>query len=737
MKLQVSNHTYDLNYKLINATNYDNTPINNIIELYDSLEKHLLELIDNIFKLALSELYAYKYVNVGGKAINTYINKKWLPSSFDFDLHIYGNTDIDAFGFSLANELNKITNTKFPLYRTYIINILTRMNIISKNEYNHYKNNQLFYYGDRAKSGFKISGIFLHFIMRDNIFTNNMKYNNLQNTNTNELYYPVADIDIEKYLNFGLEIIDDTYTFSLYDNIRYSNYLVTLHNLIKYTTLQGFKTNKNFSKLSHFSDISHYSCSFLNSTLNFNNAVNLMNITTTIDNIPLVNVNGTNIEVSTIMNGKEVFQIGRKLSDIMKDYINYYQNNRISALNNCNMNIILNSTSNNKNIIFKSHVSTNIETQQNILTELEKILYNTDTNRYILYYSGIGYSTINTLCTYKYLRIPLSNLNSPLNNIQFQKHIIFSDDTNDSVNINIPINDYSQIENIADSITSLIQNIRNNTNYETLLDDFEDEFYVYRCQNFICINSPKGDQFNPSIIDKNMIIYIPFFMSTSFSTSYTYENFINTNTFLLKIKIDKKLKNWILLNKYSAYPRENEILIDKDQFLVVEETYTAGIIINNNIKDINVVQVKLCDSLYSAKHKAAEMALSHNTNNIRLVNIHDDMVRESRITKIVMDRYSNISKLVIINYNMLLFNTTERNPCDSLLDNIFLYNDIVTLIIDSNSISKQTIEKMNSISTINIEYNIFEKKKYPMDKIPEMPSPKQRQMRKYILRGIY
>jgi hypothetical protein len=139
--------------------------INNILEFYNFLERILVEVMENIFFAGLQEsTNKYPLVLIGGKAINQYISLNKLSSSFDFDIHIYDdytgkNINIATCGNDIVNNINNCLDFNFSgeprlyLFRLYIFDILKKYGLVTDNEFNHYKNEQLFSFGYRLRHG--------------------------------------------------------------------------------------------------------------------------------------------------------------------------------------------------------------------------------------------------------------------------------------------------------------------------------------------------------------------------------------------------------------------------------------------------------------------------------------------------------------------------------------------------------------------------------------------------------
>lgn len=698
----VQNQTYDNSYIINDVIDENGQKIVNFPDLYNLIERVYTEIFENLFRIALGKMSTYKYAVIGGKAINNIINIKYLKKSFDYDIHMFDSNeaDLDTFGTKLAENIND-TILQLKLYRNYIINILKRYNLITDKEINHYKNNILFYYGERQKKSFNIKGIFFHFIFKDNLIIDGRKYSNNisipQTTNIisnniliNELYYPLSDIDLDSSLNFGLVIKDMRYITTSYDNVKYASYSVILHNLIKYTEIPGQKQLSNFQKLENFIKIDRYTCFLLSSNKNLDQEINTMNIQTKIN---------TTLPKQLYIDSQPILNKGDMVKDIINKIIKKYNIDKDLYVNTCKNQLILDNNDTNKNHVF-------ITNEKQLLNIFENEVYNQDINRYIYYYSGDGFTPINNYLDYNHFGLDISKMN--YNNNIFKK-ITFMDGSKKDINKKIIINNANDMKQIITQINTLIKTIKNSDAYLNNLNYLDDEFFVYRMQNFMCINSPNGDQFNPSILKPNTILYMPRFLSTSFTTNFAYDNFVLANTIILKIKLNKKSSNWIFLNKYSQYPNEREILINNNVFFIITNTNVFPININGKLRDMLVIEMSLVDNISNLiLNKTDDIA-------VNFVNVKDEKINEiiieTRKREILIKDIDRSRNIIIKNLNTLI-----HDPCiiqsryidnpgsDLLINNINIYDNLCTEIINSGQ--DNIFEKSYINTTL---YNINDK----------------------------
>lgn len=637
MSITVNNIEYNIALNPIFGNMYTSANV------YEVIESSLKEIIEIIMRMGIQKTYGHKYVILGGKSINNVINKQHMSQSFDFDIHVYGTNDIkkvDDFGNSIDREILLILNN-FKLFKYYIFLILKNHNLVTNTEYNHYMNNKLFYYGKRLKPGFSIKGIFIDLLLRSNLFENQYYKNEIPNKfsnyigapipfinpTENRIYYPIADFDLESELNFGIQI-DENLIMNSYDNIKYASYPIMLYNLYKYINNGGPKRQNNVNKKMKLDDISNYNCYFLNK-----NDENIIG-----NKFKLIYPN-------IVDKGSDYLQVKKELTQME----NKYYNERENILNICKNNVILSTSDRNKNVIFKNNVINN-------LTIAEKAISNYDIGQYIFAYTGATYSLINQYCQNKYYRMDTSDLY--FQNYYINKTIIFSDNSHKNINTVVSFQK-NNIDDAIETIKGTFNNIHNGPEYRLIKDDIDDFFYVYRLQNFVVLDSPVGDIFNVSNVKIGTIMYIPYFQSTTMITNSDYSIFVKENTFLYKIKINKNSKNWIIMNKYSQFPGEAEVLLNKDIYFYIETITNAPIILNNALRDIMVINVTLYDNLNDCpgvQNLPNANTIGNNTpiqniiadeNPIDLMNFNDEFY--SKIKRIAMN---NKGRLYDLNYNL-------------------------------------------------------------------------------------
>lgn len=579
------------------ATFYDSTKFYSFDNFYGFLEEILLELIDNIFKYTLSansfDPHFNNLVLLGGKSTNNYIKRSKLQKSFDFDLHIMGDNSTpgakthDERGIFIADKLEDLITTSsiFKVFRNYLGLILLENDLITPDQLSHYLHERIFYFGTRDKGSFKITGFFIHLVFRKDLFTNGKFYSNGKTIlpSKNEIYYPISDFETENIVNFDIpipEVYSSAYTYkNSYENIDYANYFLTLHNLLRYLYKDsppfsgpsfGFKFNKNFRKLKNFIDISNYDCKFLNEfnknqliysifeldvdnriasrllknsvkTLTLNSKTYNSSYSLTFDEY---DSRGNFVKNYDILDGYDIFKN-------LKNFDNYIKKNLASQIGVCSSNILIDYTKSGSKIYTEIFNTPSKPRYSTYLGSFEKVIRDIETLTPPHSY-GVIYEFTGAFYT-------------PMNNYLIKNH--FGDKSGDvRETIGSHTKKVSEWDKIMDGI---FRYYHSNNDIINLKDTLEDEFYLYRFQNFASFSGGKGTLFNISQLKPNDIIFLPIYQSTSFTRQFKCDSFLRPNTFLLKIKVKKELKNWIILNNYSRFSTETEVLIDKNQYYKV------------------------------------------------------------------------------------------------------------------------------------------------------------------------
>ena len=320
VKISVNNHTYDDAVK----THLESPDMNSF---YNLLENTLNKIVNVIVKHSLSQCTTnILYTIVGGKALNKVISTEILSQSFDFDIHTYSKTlpptrgssfsdagyqtrlqqytetierdlirDTYVFGEELATKMNEFL-LGFPHIRIYIFELLKSKNILNDTVSDWYKDreNILFYYGKRDKGAIfhkdgrlkrgaiSVKGIFMKIKLPANFYVGrtytNKKDGRLEDSfenestdeyddGSNELFYPLCDIDMDVHVNFGI-LYKSTFPASVFqDGIHYANYVMLFYNLYKYATLPTatVKREKNMNKFNLILHPENYSLPFYDS----------------------------------------------------------------------------------------------------------------------------------------------------------------------------------------------------------------------------------------------------------------------------------------------------------------------------------------------------------------------------------------------------------------------------------------------------------------------------------------
>ena len=592
-------------------------------ELYDYIEKYTKDLFETIIKgnIDKGNNPIKNYVILGGKAINTVVSRKFLDQSFDFDMHIYDSVDdrdISTFGRHVSKKINEfLLDDGARVFRFFLYQILLHHQLITPNQRRHYMKSKLFYFGERVKTGFgiKIKGLFVHLKLRPDLILNaggNSLGNPPVGFNTNDgtgpsidLFYPLADIDLEQHLNFKV-LITDRGVIQSYSGLKYAKFVYLLHNLIRYVQKGGFKQDKNFRKLQYLVDPTKHTCSF---TLNNStHALDLLADLRSMNVTQLIGPTAGNVQILNV-NGRDIFDPTMRIYDALNEVIMTIQTHRETALPNtvsvCRDRIVLDMTYGNKNKITTDLIFNNPVQYDNLLTSLESMTYDSDAGRYLLLYTGDAYKIITRFLQYSHFGYNVDGLAygqfNAFNNGHLTPPLI-----KPLVDKNFMIT-RANIQNTCDEISNTFNSIRLSGRFDATTRDLKDIITVYRLTTFFAYETINGELFNPSVFKKNCIVYVPHFQSTSFSTNFSYTNFLYETSMVLKINIPKTSRKWAFMNKYSVFPNECEILLDKEMYYVTTGWDYVPVRSRQNVPqpgidfiDVPMVEVLCFDTLNDA-----------------------------------------------------------------------------------------------------------------------------------------
>lgn len=564
--------------------NLNNMPMDNqltIDQLWVRIEKILKTTIDASLRSALIASGSNDYILLGGKGINNIISEGCLEKSFDFDIHLTNdkNYALEYFGQNVSNKLNQEIN-KIRQYRIYIFDILLNNNLVNNNnEYKmYYSEQKLFYFGSRISQNREnvITGLFIKLKLRDDILPPGVLSVSNDPRDNGIIYYPIADVEYESVLNFGL-LINAAAQKTELNGIWYPKYVFLVFNLIRYVDKGGHKQANNLNKLRHFFAISRYSCRFVS-------MINERLLQEELDMIPNHRFSLVN---DLIISNQIRYTARTDVKQIIIDLINAILHGRDNKSMSCRNSSILHKR--NLGLALFQNTLTNDQKQMQI-EACSTIALQNDIDGCVHLYTSGAYLVMNVYLQYDRLHIPVDNAN--LGALYGTQH--------DSIAGMVDISEQS-IGQILENISTSIQRCNNAYNLSTIRRDLNDNFYVYRAQSHVLLDDP----LNNTIFDttflvpgQRFVMYVPHFVSASFSQNYGYDAFIDNANFVLNIKINKNTRKWAILNEYSNFPAEKEILIDKNcVFLITGHRYQSIELSRGELAEKLVLNVTLYDNI--------------------------------------------------------------------------------------------------------------------------------------------
>lgn len=683
--------------------------INGIDEFFIFFEINIDYLFDYIIKIACNNLnkspfFDYKYCLIGNKSLEFY--RKISEPLAGFDIYLFDNPDYDnqdlinEFGTNLVDEINSVLK-KYHVLKYAIYLKLLNINLIDITLSDDYIFTDLFVYGKsyEINTDKHTYGIFFKLVLKNDIFIYNgniIEINNLISSveKRNIIYYPIINI-YTNILPNPVEINDICYTHPI-DNLLYP-------------------------KIPYALCFLHYISDILPDVLKikkecFQNL--LLELCSSLDNYNCI-----------ITNDNFIDNYVKSKKDAIYNNINYsqyiYNLFIIDTINarkkSCLKNIIL-----IKPKLYTSYTSyTNFTTKsiksemEKIYSDLELITLNNDINNALFLNTTNLFQNIKDYLIYSHLGITHSLINDIKPNKE-NKQLTLLNGTTIYIEYTIPDNILDIIIQMEKSFLNIRGDLTIPDKYESFLGNIQDTFKLYRLQSFILFDN--GIIYNFSNAKVDDILYIPYYMSTSFNNSYGYEKFYNFSSVIFIINIKKTSKKWIFLNKYSNYPNEYEILLDKKFFLKITDVNKSTIDINNTLTEITTINLDLYDTL-------DELNIYSNVINNKYEN------ENKNNKKIVLYNFTNKDINIIkskININNIKFvNFIEINMTDLLesSNKLSFYEKYFEYIYKISSYIPSLLENIEKL-----KYNKTQiiKKEYPFISLSNLIENADKYKQKYL-----
>lgn len=702
--------------------------LTNTAELYDYIEKYTKDLIETIIKGNINGFNhatgakdnnpIQNYVIIGGKALNLIVGRKYLNQSFDFDMHIYNGTedDIDIFSQHISRKINEFLNDEgTKVFRFFLYQVLLHHELITPAQHKHYMSAQLFYSGERVKTNFIIRGLFIHLKLRPDLISNSGG-NNLSNPpnwfNTNDgtgpsidLFYPIADIDLEDTLNFGIPITNVGGVMKSYGGLNYAKFVFLVYNLFRYVQQGGFKQPKNFHKLQSLVNPLNNTCSF---TLNDDSqALNLwadlksMNIKDKVGK-----TKGT--QQTLIVDGRDIFDPDMPMYDVLNSIIRVISQHRQtmipSIVDLCRNRLVLDYTFPNKNNITTDVIFQDPNKFRYLMISVENVVFDSDFSRRLLMYTSNAYQIITRYLQYTYFGYDTNGLSYGIFDVEHDGFLtppLRKQAVNEQITITQPT-----VKTTCDEITNIFSNIRANGLYTDSIKNISDVFSVYRITTYFSYKTSGGEFFNPSVLQKNCIVYVPHFQSTSYSTNFSYNDFLYETSMILKITIPKISKKWAIMNKYSCFPDECEVLLDKDIYYVTTGWNYVPVRTKKGFMDVPMLELLCFDNIndatfYTLTHNLADAQIGGDGNKLYCINMTPKPEMIETIKSIVG------SKKEVVDFgNIFDVPKDDLMKMDDPVNIAKLYSDYLKLVYQSES---------KLMSQIKIQPQIYAKIGAPPD----------------------
>jgi hypothetical protein len=574
--------------------------------LNETIENCLIDIIHSFGENTLPNLSSlYKYINIGGKAINKFISRRFLKRSFDYDVSIYEENPhkVEEFCISwcnlLNNFLNKMHSNLDSPYRHYIFYALKQYDLVDDSNWEHYEKGNLFYFGEYSPLGGNnvynpIKHIYIKLVLKKTLFGDNIPFTNdidkINDASAHEIYLSIADVAYieglnKNYIGKHIDRNDPKSNYFMTENKgNVLNIIPIIYNLLKVITKTSNKRDNNLIKLTNLINMYKYKCNSIVGIMKylsydpseiltsadkfFVNPEQKLGLRSSIDNLfknnsgsqeknDLYDLFGLNDNENT-----HVFTIIEKIMKMHKLYFEKFNND-------CRSNIFLSTgeVQEDENFMYNRNIDYTVARNA-----IEKFTYNIDKQRVILLYTtGQFYYELSNY----YENLILSK--SPQKNINVDSNLI------DFINVNNKIkigNEQLEIGgNIPTSIsvayvdkylrTLMIEQNKFINNSKNVDDYINNEYYLNTLQNFIYLNNYEGTLISPSFMKEGHVIRSNKFLSFSYSKNYTYEDFVkNDDSYLMRLKI-KRSDLALYIGNYSFFPKQHEVILPPGVFFKI------------------------------------------------------------------------------------------------------------------------------------------------------------------------
>jgi len=581
----------------------------------ENVVKHLENILNNIVDISFTHgLVAVPnpepYAIVGGKAINLYIKSSVLEHSFDFDVHVL-NSDGSVLMQQIVTQMNR--NAYNGLTKDFIRNILRTHGLVDDADDDYYRNPTIpiFFWGIRSSPTKHVSSLFIRLQLNlvkepEGRYWTNIPstYNDHLHVHRTQIMFPFADFMDERTLKYGI-MVGPTLTDNLIAHIaglRYANPAYIIFSLYCYVLYGGQKFEKNYHKFIQILNVENYSCFVKQYKLLSEEVLlillNQMPRESMSQAQPLLTRNEVMKQRAYIQNPIGVREVnifdprGNIITNLEAIYWHVMSPCRFAYDETVEFNYdkFFDTTLliDNKPITHE-YIGGMLDAYLNLLLRM-------DTHRFIYDYT----------CDSNWVNLPLQiryHGRRPIN-FNFQE-TCNSPSLGISRSINHRINPQNEdlYFDVYNQISHLIRRINQEIVAVQLKSILQPYFTVYRFVAYFFYTDHETPHriYDPQSVKRYDIMYVPHFQSTSFATGCATSHFIAHSGVMFKITINRDSQNWVLLNRYSVFPDQCELLINKNIYLFVTDIYPSTIRTRAHVvKDVTVIECQLHDTYESA-----------------------------------------------------------------------------------------------------------------------------------------
>jgi hypothetical protein len=499
---------------------------------------------------------------------------------YDFDI-LFLSDRLKLDTEKIRDILLKLEATsKLYNFRYFLFNILKKANLVDDALKDDYINdaNKLFYYS--KLNGTNEKRLFIKLTLKS-LFRNGLYYTNNPKErirlNKNIIYYPISQLISASSTNQlnNISLLNTNNKISLDIEDFSNNHSLLIPSFFAYylssNISQLINVDINYEKLKLLSDVNNYRYLFLKNIKDKidNNTINdsINELENELKNLNMLVTNNNNsqnlyLQNINILNTRQYLTIDTIMAKMINDTPKIIKNmeknvSLIYDYGNCDLSNLFKDGSNN---VSNCDVNLLLDSFKGIFTRHD-IPVDQDNHGPIYLYSGRNYVAINQGLYNSNLGIPIAD----------QAHQL-----------------------LIDQLDTVFKNIVNDPEFDAKKYELlNDTFYLYRFQHYQFYDLNETNVINIPNLKVNDLLHFPSYLSTTFSIKSSAVEFLRSSTtVLLKIKMNRYSKDYVIIGNNSSLPQEREILLNKKMNFIVTGFSTSYVLSDGKIRDVFTISME-------------------------------------------------------------------------------------------------------------------------------------------------